>query len=153
MINEVDKDGTGVVSFPSFLYVMAKKLSDEEAEDEIREAFKVFDGVGFLIYCPTEATSINASQDGNGFINRMELRHVMMNLGEKMSEEECDALVDVRSIRDFTGMDGNYLYGQCCVIFTQEADIDGDGSINYEEFYGMMTSAGRYNIKYTSTKC
>ena len=35
-------------------------------------------------------------QDGNGFINRMELRHVMMNLGEKMSEEECDALVDVR---------------------------------------------------------
>jgi len=101
MINEVDKDGTGVVSFPSFLYVMAKKLSDEEAEDEIREAFKVFDG------------------DGNGFINRMELRHVMMNLGEKMSEEECDALVD-------------------------EADIDGDGSINYEEFYGMMTSAGRY---------
>ena len=64
-----------------------------------------------------------------------------------MSEEECDALVDVRSIRDSTGMDGNYLYGQCCVIFTQEADIDGDGSINYEEFYGMMTSAGRYNIK------
>ena len=46
MINEVDKDGSGVVSFPSFLYVMAKKLSDEEAEDEIREAFKVFDGVG-----------------------------------------------------------------------------------------------------------
>ena len=25
----------------------------------------------------------------------------------------------------------------------QEADIDGDGSINYEEFYGMMTSTGR----------
>ena len=49
MINEVDKDGSGVVSFPSFLYVMAKKLSDEEAEDEIREAFKVFDGVGFLV--------------------------------------------------------------------------------------------------------
>ena len=45
MINEVDKDGCGVVTFPSFLYVMAKKLNDEEAEDEIREAFKVFDGV------------------------------------------------------------------------------------------------------------
>ena len=57
-------------------------------------------------------------QDGNGFINRMELRHVMMNLGEKITEEECDAMVE-------------------------EADIDGDGSINYEEFYGMMTSAGR----------
>ena len=27
---------------------------------------------------------------------------------------------------------------------TQEADVDGDGSINYEEFYGMMTSTGRW---------
>merc|ERR1712032_1604317 len=101
MINEVDKDGAGLVEFPVFLYMMAKKENDETAEDEIREAFKVFDG------------------DGNGFINRVELRHVMMNLGEKMTELECDALVD-------------------------EADIDGDGCINYEEFYGMMTSAGRY---------
>jgi len=101
MINEVDKDGTGLLVFPNFLYMMAKKENDEEAEEEIREAFKVFDG------------------DGNGFINRMELRHVMMNLGEKITEEECDAMVE-------------------------EADIDGDGSINYEEFYGMMTSAGRY---------
>jgi len=101
MINEVDKDGTGLLNFPNFLYMMAKKENDEEAEDEIREAFKVFDG------------------DGNGFISRTELRHVMLNLGEQISEEECDAMVD-------------------------EADIDGDGSINYEEFYNMMTSAGRY---------
>ena len=95
MINEVDKDGSGVVSFPSFLSVMAKKLSDEEAEDEIREAFKVFDGVGSDA---TDHPTWKAFQDGNGFINRMELRHVMMNLGEKMSEEECDALVDVSSL-------------------------------------------------------
>ena len=47
MINEVDKDGTGLVEFPVFLYMMAKKENDETAEDEIREAFKVFDGVGF----------------------------------------------------------------------------------------------------------
>ena len=38
------------------------------------------------------------TQDGNGFINRMELRHVMMNLGEKMTEDECDCLVDVRTL-------------------------------------------------------
>merc|ERR1712098_135156 len=94
MINEVDKDGTGFIEFPQFLYMMAKKENDEDAEEEIREAFKVFDG------------------DGNGFINRMELRHVMMNLGEKMTEDE--------------------------------ADVDGDDCINYEEFYGMMTSTGRY---------
>ena len=45
MINEVDKDGTGLVDFPVFLYMMARKENDETAEDEIREAFKVFDGV------------------------------------------------------------------------------------------------------------
>ena len=48
MINEVDKDGTGLVEFPVFLYMMAKKENDETAEDEIREAFKVFDGVDGL---------------------------------------------------------------------------------------------------------
>ena len=48
MINEVDKDGTGLVEFPVFLYMMAKKENDETAEDEIREAFKVFDGVDTL---------------------------------------------------------------------------------------------------------
>ena len=46
MINEVDKDGTGFIEFPQFLYMMAKKENDEDAEEEIREAFKVFDGVG-----------------------------------------------------------------------------------------------------------
>ena len=34
-------------------------------------------------------------QDGNGFITRTELRHVMMNMGEKMTEDECDILVEV----------------------------------------------------------
>lgn len=52
-------------------------------------------------------------QDGNGFINRSELRAVMMNLGEKLSEEEIESLIDT-------------------------VDIDGDGQINYEEFYIMM---------------
>ena len=51
MINEVDKDGTGFIEFPEFLYMMAKKENDEDAEDEIREAFKVFDGVSLTCLC------------------------------------------------------------------------------------------------------
>ena len=43
MINEVDKDGQGVVKFPEFLSMMATKLDSLVAEDEIREAFCVFD--------------------------------------------------------------------------------------------------------------
>lgn len=101
MINEVDKDGVGVIRFPEFLSMVAGKMDSLVAEDEIREAFTVFD------------------VDGNGFISRSELKHVMMNLGEKMSEEECNSLVE-------------------------EADIDGDGQINYEEFCLMMGSAGNY---------
>ena len=45
MVNEVDKDGTGSIDFPEFLAMMAVKINDQNAEDEIREAFKVFDGV------------------------------------------------------------------------------------------------------------
>ena len=47
MVNEVDKDGTGSIDFPEFLAMMALKINDQNAEDEIREAFKVFDGVRF----------------------------------------------------------------------------------------------------------
>ena len=55
------------------------------------------------------------AQDGNGFISRQELRQVMMNLGEKLLEEEIEYLIN-------------------------DIDMDGDGQINYEEFYTMMTS-------------
>ena len=34
---------------------------------------------------------------GNGFISRTELRHVMMNLGEVLTEEECASMVEVCS--------------------------------------------------------
>ena len=68
-----------------------------DSEEEIVEAFKVFD------------------KDGNGFISAAELRHVMTNLGEKLTDEEVDEMI-------------------------READIDGDGQINYEEFVKMMMS-------------
>ena len=50
MINEVDADGNGNIDFPEFLTMMARKMKDVDSEEEIREAFRVFD------------------QDGNGFI-------------------------------------------------------------------------------------
>ena len=47
MVNEVDSDATGEVQFPNFLQLMARKFSENNAEDEIREAFRVFDSVSY----------------------------------------------------------------------------------------------------------
>ena len=45
MVNDVDSDAKNEVHFPDFLQLMKKKYSDNNAEDEIREAFRVFDSV------------------------------------------------------------------------------------------------------------
>ncbi len=71
MINEVDADGNGTIDFPEFLTMMARKMKDTDSAEEIKEAFKVFD------------------KDGNGFISAAELRHIMTNLGEKLTDGAC----------------------------------------------------------------
>jgi len=73
--------------------VAAKKMKKMSME-EIREAFQVFD------------------KDGSGSISAQELRQVMNNLGEGLTDVEVDEII-------------------------QEADIDGDGEIDYEEFVRM----------------
>ena len=84
-----------VLAVPEFLTMMARKMKDTDSAEEIKEAFKVFD------------------KDGNGFISAAELRHIMTNLGEKLTDEEVDEMI-------------------------READVDGDGQINYDEFVDMM---------------
>jgi len=75
MINEADGDGNGTIDFPEFLTMMARKMKDTDSEEEIREAFKVFD------------------RDGNGYITAAELRHVMTSIGEKLSDSEVDEMI------------------------------------------------------------
>ena len=43
MIKEIDTDGNGEIDFDEFLTMMAKKLQESDLEDDIREAFRVFD--------------------------------------------------------------------------------------------------------------
>merc|ERR1711988_1703920 len=95
MINEVDADGNGTIDFPEFLSLMARKMKDTDTEEELIEAFKCFD------------------KDGSGMISTAELRHVMSNLGEKITDEEMDEMV-------------------------REANVDESGQLSYEDFVRMM---------------
>lgn len=40
--------GNGTIDFPEFLTMMARKMKDTDSEEEIREAFRVFDKVGYV---------------------------------------------------------------------------------------------------------
>ena len=69
MIGEIDQDGNGCISFNEFLYLMTKNVhEDGDIEEEIREAFRVFD------------------RDGHGFITVPELCQVLTTLGDKLTE-------------------------------------------------------------------
>ena len=57
-----------------------------DTEAEIKEAFRVF------------------GKDGNRFISAADLRHVMTNLGKKLTDAEVDEMI-------------------------KEADVDGDGQV------------------------
>ena len=46
MLNEVDTDGNGSIDFSEFLALMARKMRDTDSDEEMVEAFKVFDRDG-----------------------------------------------------------------------------------------------------------
>lgn len=55
--------GNGTIDFPEFLTMMARKMKDTDSEEEIREAFRVFDKVGasFVMRCKDDAETIMTS--------------------------------------------------------------------------------------------
>ena len=91
MMREADLNQDDKIDFDEFMILMTKSSPETQAEEEVINAFRVFD------------------KEGNGLIASSELKHIMMTIGDKMSEEEADEMVN-------------------------EADIDEDGMINYEEF-------------------
>jgi len=95
MIAEVDLDGNGTIDFKEFLGLMVRKWSDTDMNEELFEVFKVFD------------------TNGDGYITTQELRYVITQLGEVVTNEEIDEMIS-------------------------EGDTDNDGKIDYDEFIRMM---------------
>jgi len=87
------------VSFETFLPILqavsSKKITD--TADDFVEGLRHFD------------------KDGNGSISSAELRHMLTHLGERMNEEDVEALI----------------HGQ----------EDSSGNINYEDFVKMVLAA------------
>ncbi|XP_065920434.1 myosin-2 essential light chain-like [Dysidea avara] len=98
IVAEVDPQGRKRVSFEEFLpiYLSGRSKKQEGSMEDFIEGLRVFD------------------KDGNGTINSAELRHVLTSLGEKLTDDEVDSLLQ--------GIE------------------DSQGQVNYEDFVKMVLS-------------
>ncbi|XP_037953621.1 neo-calmodulin-like [Teleopsis dalmanni] len=104
LISEIDADGSGTINLYEFTNLMGRKYTGRSDEDDVREAFKVFD------------------KDGDGFVTFDEVKAVLLNMGENLTDEEFEDLF-------------------------HEIDLDGNGKIDYEEFEALMSPISRKKRK------
>ncbi|XP_030447987.1 probable calcium-binding protein CML25 [Syzygium oleosum] len=75
MIREVDSDGDGFIDFGEFVEMNTKGVDPDEAMENLRDAFSVYD------------------IDGDGSITAEELHKVLRSLGEESSLAECRRMI------------------------------------------------------------
>ncbi|KAL4239137.1 translation elongation factor EF1B gamma [Mactra antiquata] len=73
-LNVILGDRERLFSLSEVQQIIATKAPPFESEDELKDAFRIFD------------------KDGAGFIDCKELRHVLVHLGEKLNDEEVDKM-------------------------------------------------------------
>jgi len=75
LLEEVDIDDTGMITFQELLSVMARRAKDAQAEQELVEAFKLLD------------------HSKSGYIKIEALRCVLTSIGESFTDEEVDDML------------------------------------------------------------
>ena len=76
MMEIYKKDGEPPITFPYFLNLMAAKMQDQDAEQQLLNAFNAFD------------------KDHTGKIVTENFRAVINNLGEKLTENEIKEILN-----------------------------------------------------------
>jgi centrin-1 len=105
LMKEIDKEVSEAnahsvtVSQDEFLQMMSGKMASRDSREEIEKIFRLFD------------------EENSGFITFKQLKKVCNELGEGLTDEEIQEMID-------------------------EADRDQDGKINMEEFYRVMKKRG-----------
>ena len=76
LISQIDKDKDGNVDFSEFLAMMTMKMGQRDSKEEMVKAFRLFD------------------DDESGKISFRNLKRVAMELGESITDEELQEMID-----------------------------------------------------------
>lgn len=76
LISQIDKDKDGNVDFSEFLTMMTMKMGERDSKEEMVKAFRLFD------------------DDESGKISFRNLKRVAMELGESITDEELQEMID-----------------------------------------------------------
>lgn len=96
MISDLDRNRSGSIEFEEFLDMMTARMSDKDSRDDISKVFRLFD------------------DDSSGVITLRNLRRVAKELGETMTDQELQEMLD-------------------------RADTSGKSAVSMDDFYNIMT--------------
>lgn len=129
--DEFDKDGSGSISTKELLNVM-RSMGQNPTEDEVLELVMEVDLNG------------DGTIDFQEFLQMMKKKSSeadqMQDLREafRMFDRNKDGFIDLIELKKVTSLMGATLSNMELQDFMKEADKDGNGKIDYEEFVNMM---------------